>query len=100
MHYSKVLLAAAFAAGVFADTQGNKGNMQGGANAAAGNDAGGRATTGGNNAALTLDPAAVQTGSAADGTGAVGAEAGQAKSQTSTNNFINFCAGKTLTNGL
>jgi transcription initiation factor TFIID subunit 15 len=53
-----------------------------------------------NNAALTLDPKAVQSGSFADGTGAIGAEATQAKSLTSQNNFINFCLGKTLTNGL
>jgi hypothetical protein len=49
---------------------------------------------------LTLDAAAVQTGSFSDGSTSIGAEAGQAKSQTSQNNFINFCSGKVLTNGL
>jgi hypothetical protein len=49
---------------------------------------------------LTLDADAVQTGSFSDGLGSIGAEAGQAKSQTSQDNFINFCSGKTLTNGL
>jgi hypothetical protein len=49
---------------------------------------------------LTLDADAIQTGSFSDGLDSIGAEAGQAKSQTSQNNFINFCSGKTLTNGL
>lgn len=40
----------------------------------------------------------MQTGSAQDGS--KGATAGQAKSITDTANFINFCSGKTLTNGL
>lgn len=57
---------------------------------------------GGNNndASLTLSQNAVQTGSFLDGGDGLGAEDGQALSQTSKNNFINFCAGKTLTNGL
>lgn len=41
---------------------------------------------------------AVQKGSASDGQ-EQGAEAGQAASKTDDNNFINFCSGKTLTNG-
>src|ERR1700728_4293436 len=49
---------------------------------------------------LTLDADAVQTGSFSNGADSIGAEAGQALSQTSQNNFINFCSGKTLTNGL
>jgi hypothetical protein len=49
---------------------------------------------------LTLDANAVQTGSFSDGLGSIGSEAGEAKSQTSRDNFINFCSGKTLTNGL
>ena len=49
----------------------------------------------------TLSPAAIQSGSFFDGSQEIGAnEAQQAKSQTSQNNFINNCAGKTLTNGL
>lgn len=59
------------------------------------------AAAGGGNADLTLDPTVVQTGSAQDGSKAIGAaEVGQALSTTSDNNFINFCKGKTLTNGL
>ncbi|KAK4136231.1 hypothetical protein BT67DRAFT_235294 [Trichocladium antarcticum] len=53
----------------------------------------------GNNKTPTLDPDAIQSGSFTDGSAALGAEAFQAASLTSENNFINFCAGKTLTNG-
>ncbi|TAQ86334.1 hypothetical protein B7494_g5339 [Chlorociboria aeruginascens] len=50
---------------------------------------------------LTLDPSVIQVGSTLDGSEEVGAnEANQALSATSNNNFINYCAGKTLTNGL
>lgn len=70
------------------------------AQAAAAGGAGGGAAAGGANAAATLDPAAVQTGSAQDGTKASGAVSGQAASATDSANFINFCKGKTLTNGL
>lgn len=50
---------------------------------------------------LTLTSNAVQAGSTNDGSDEIGAaEVGQAKSLTSANNFINNCAGKTLTNGL
>jgi hypothetical protein len=59
----------------------------------------GTATNGADNS-LTLDPSAVQSGSFVDGQAGIGADAGQASSLTSNNNFINFCAGKTLTNGL
>lgn len=49
----------------------------------------------------TLSANAIQSGSFVDGSQEIGAaEVGQAKSLTSTNNFINNCAGKTLTNGL
>lgn len=66
------------------------------------------ATTGKNNgggggggaAALALNPQAVQSGSEQDGTKASGSQAGQVASATDAANFINFCAGKTLTNGL
>jgi transcription initiation factor TFIID subunit 15 len=36
----------------------------------------------------------------ANNDGSANAEAGQAKSATDANNFINFCAGKTITDGL
>jgi len=49
----------------------------------------------------TLSANAIQSGSFNDGSNEVGAaEVGQALSLTSQNNFINNCAGKTLTNGL
>ena len=51
--------------------------------------------------ATVLAANALQTGSTLDGSNEIGAaEVGQALSKTSTNNFINNCAGKTLTNGL
>ena len=51
--------------------------------------------------ATVLAANAIQTGSTLDGSNEVGAaEVGQALSKTSANNFINNCAGKTLTNGL
>lgn len=49
----------------------------------------------------TLLANVIQKGSQIDGSTSIGAaEVGQALSQTSTNNFINFCSGQTLTNGL
>jgi hypothetical protein len=48
----------------------------------------------------TLSANAIQSGSFNDGQQETGSEAGQASSLTSQNNFINNCAGKTLTNGL
>ncbi|PGG95556.1 hypothetical protein AJ79_09987 [Helicocarpus griseus UAMH5409] len=53
---------------------------------------------GGNNGNLALDPDNVQDASQDDGTAE--AEEGQAASLTDDANFINFCSGKTLTNGL
>jgi len=51
--------------------------------------------------ATVLAANAIQTGSFLDGSNEIGAaEVGQALSKTSTNNFINNCSGKTLTNGL
>ncbi|KAJ2904987.1 ribosomal protein s17 [Zalerion maritima] len=50
--------------------------------------------------ATTLLPSAIQIGSFFDGTDALGASDEQSPAQTSQNNFINFCAGKTLTDGL
>jgi hypothetical protein len=56
---------------------------------------------GGDATGTTLSPAAIQSGSFNDGSDEIGSnEAQQAKSLTSQNNFINNCAGKTLTNGL
>jgi hypothetical protein len=47
-----------------------------------------------------LSANAIQSGSFDNGQLETGSEAGQAASLTSQNNFINNCAGKTLTNGL
>lgn len=47
---------------------------------------------------LQLNPANVQTGSQSSGQAVT--EAGQSPSDTDPANFINFCTGKTLTNGL
>ncbi|CAZ82634.1 unnamed protein product [Tuber melanosporum] len=54
---------------------------------------------GGNRGGNNGDPANVQEASQATGQEG-GAEAGQADSATDDANFINFCTGKTLTNGL
>jgi len=86
MIYWKLAYAIAFCAGVLA-------------NPADGDTATGT-TEDNKGTSLTLDAAAVQTGSFSDGLGSIGSEAGEAESQTSQNNFINFCSGKTLTNGL
>jgi len=60
-----------------------------------------RANANDDSTATTLAANAIQTGSFLDGSTEIGAaEVGQAKSLTSQNNFINNCAGKTLTNGL
>ncbi|KAL9625572.1 MAG: hypothetical protein Q9160_000285 [Pyrenula sp. 1 TL-2023] len=75
--------AAAAATG----TAGAGGNANGGGNAAAGGNE------------LCLSANNVQTASQSDGQDA-GAEAGQAPSATDNANFINFCTGETLTNGL
>lgn len=65
------------------NTGGNAGNNNGGGNP---------------QTSLTLDPSVINSNFAQ--TGQQGAtEAGQVASLTSTNNFINFCVGKTLTNG-
>ncbi|KAK6524142.1 hypothetical protein TWF694_005803 [Orbilia ellipsospora] len=54
---------------------------------------------GGNNA-LALNPNNVQTGSQQTGQNGTDVQAGQVNSATDPANFINFCTGKTLTNGL
>ncbi|TGO39366.1 hypothetical protein BHYA_0055g00180 [Botrytis hyacinthi] len=61
-----------------------------------------RATaTSGDNTSLTLAQNAIASGSFSDGLTEIGGnEAFEAASATSQNNFINFCAGETLTNGL
>lgn len=64
-------------------------------------NAAGTATANSDSSDTTLSPNAIQSGSFNDGSDEIGAnEVGQALSLTSQNNFINNCAGKTLTNGL
>jgi len=90
MLFSRIAGVVAFSAVVYA--QKNKG---GSATTDNNNNAGGSGATG-----TTLLANAIQSGSFVDGSAAAGSDAGQAASATSQNNFINNCAGKTLTNGL
>jgi len=101
------------ATGAGSNTTTTANNAGGGTNTTAtGNNAGGSTTNttatgnnaagGGGNAAggdlqtsLTLDPSVIAPAFAAG----QGQAAGEANSLQSTNNFINFCAGKTITNG-
>jgi len=69
---------------------GGNNNQNGGNN----NQNGGGNQGGDPQTSLTLDPSVIQK---INGTGS---GAGQANSLVSSNNFINFCAGKTITNGL
>ncbi|RAL66042.1 hypothetical protein DID88_005703 [Monilinia fructigena] len=60
-----------------------------------------RATTTADDTSLTLAQDAIASGSFSDGLTEIGGnEASEAASATSRNNFINFCEGETLTNGL
>jgi hypothetical protein len=84
MLFTKIACAAAITSVVYANPDPSP------ANAAASGSTG-----------TTLSANAIQSGSFNDGSDEIGAdEVGQALSLTSTNNFINNCAGKTLTNGL
>lgn len=75
----------------------NAGNGKNNANAGNGQN---NAGNGGNNAAGAncLNPDVISKN--ANNDGLQNAEAGQAASATDANNFINFCAGKTITDGL
>lgn len=85
MLFTKIACAAALTAIVYANPEPSPAN-----NAAAGGGTG-----------TSLSANAIQSGSFNDGSDEIGAaEVGQALSLTSQNNFINNCAGKTLTNGL
>ncbi len=123
MAIGKILRAAALFTLVLAANNDNKGqnnnkgqdnnnkgqdnqNGQQNNNNAANNNSNNAAAASNNNAnnggdnGLALDSNLVQKGSTLDGQQGLGAEAGQAASATSNNNFINFCQGQTLTNGL
>lgn len=79
----------------------NQGSNNNGANNQANNAAANNNNGGGDEAtSTTLAADAIQSGSFSDGSVNGQSAAGQAKSATSKNNFINNCAGKTLTNGL
>jgi hypothetical protein len=80
MRFTQVACATVLAAAVYANPSP--------ANAAAAADS------------TTLAANAIQSGSFNDGQLETGAEAGQAASAVSQNNFMNVCGGKTLTNGL
>jgi hypothetical protein len=83
MLFTKIACAAALTAVVYA------------------NPAPSPANAGSGSTGTSLEASAIQSGSFNDGSDEIGsAEVGQAKSLTSQNNFINNCAGKTLTNGL
>lgn len=83
---------------------GNNGNNNGNNGGNNGNNNGNNGANGAQNQGANptvLLPNAIQTGSFFDGQAALGADpAVQAKSTIDQGNFINFCAGKTLTNGL
>ncbi|KAL8676124.1 MAG: hypothetical protein Q9224_007320 [Gallowayella concinna] len=73
------------------DNQGGDGGNNQGGNGGNNQNGGGQ---------ITLNADNVQEASAANGQGnAEGVKAGQAASATDEENFINFCTGKTLTNG-
>ncbi|OBT67407.1 hypothetical protein VE03_03118 [Pseudogymnoascus sp. 23342-1-I1] len=91
MFYKFAIVVALTASGAVAQN-----NNKNGQNQNAGNNNNNNAA--GNADGLTLLANAVQSGSAQDGSDNIAA--GQALSTTSDNNFINFCSGKTLTNGL
>ncbi|KAH6677141.1 hypothetical protein B0J14DRAFT_336343 [Halenospora varia] len=92
MLFKQIASALAFSTVVYA--QNKNGNNNANNNGANANAAAGGAT------GTTLQANAIQSGSFVDGSvNGVSAD-GQAKSATSQNNFINNCAGKTLTNGL
>ncbi|KAI0835393.1 hypothetical protein F5Y06DRAFT_299538 [Hypoxylon sp. FL0890] len=93
---------AGFGGGFGGQGQG-KGQAQGQSskNGQNGNNNNNQNNNGGNNnaqASLTLDANAVQTGSQSNGD--PDASEGESASATDNANFINFCSGKTLTNGL
>lgn len=87
---SLILAAAMFGVSQAQNKGGNNNNNN--ANA-------GTATTG-NGAQVVVDPTVIQSGSFFDGSDGLGAEVGQALSAISQTNFVDFCKGQTLTNGL
>lgn len=76
----------------------NAGNTNAGNTGAGNNNAGNNNGGNGGAAATTLDAANIQDASASNGNPDQGA--GESPSTTDQANFINFCSGKTITNGL
>lgn len=112
MRFSTVmplLLAAGFANAQFGKGNGqgkgnnngqNNGQNNGGNNGQNNgqNNGGNNGGNGGGDNGNCLNPNVISKN--ANNNGLAQAEAGQAASATSPNNFINFCAGKTITDGL
>lgn len=86
MLYAKLVVALACATLATASPRGNRHVAR-------------QAAASGGSAVLSLNPANVQTGSQQNGLLASGAETGEVAAATDAANFINFCTGKTLTNG-
>ncbi|KKY21598.1 putative fungal transcriptional regulatory protein [Phaeomoniella chlamydospora] len=93
--YALVVSAGLLGTAIAADNDNNNNNNDDGGSS-------GTSTTensqGSDDGSLTLSENVVQTASAS--VGAVNETAGEAESETSNNNFINFCEGQELTNGL
>ncbi|KAB5517302.1 hypothetical protein GE09DRAFT_979176, partial [Coniochaeta sp. 2T2.1] len=76
------------------------GNGNTGGNAGGNNNAGGGNNNGGGATETCIAAGALQTGSFSTGQNDTGPADGQVNSLTDQANFVNFCNGKTLTNGL
>jgi len=107
MLYLKKILLTAILSATLLDGALARGGGQGGGNNNNNNKNNGGSTGSGSSSSsssgggsdLCLNPANVQTGSDQNGLAANGSEAGEVASATDPANFINFCTGKTLTNG-
>lgn len=98
MYFSRILTVTALLTVLdttAANPQRNKNNPNQNPNQGPGSGNGGNNTDQGANTQLTLNSNAVQSASSSDGA----PTGGQAASQKDPANFINFCAGKVLTNG-
>jgi hypothetical protein len=96
MQFTRLACAAALSAVVYA----NPAPLPANSNSASGASGASGTTGSSDSSSTTLSADAIQSGSFNNGVAEIGAEAGEANSLTSQNNFINNCVGKTLTNGL
>jgi len=94
-HSSAIAIRAGGKGGKGGKGGNNTGNNAGN-NTSVGNNAGNNTSAGNIQTSLTLDPSVIAPAFAV----AQPPDAGEVQSLQSTNNFINFCAGKTITNGL